>query len=126
MEPKRNPMKADSPSRSTDRSGARHLSRRSFLATSSVTALAASFELPRPVRAAAAPSGTFADVRGGGSTFLGGGGTIGVLVGEGALAVIDSQFPDAAPDGVRRLRSEAHANQSESAVRVADESRHRL
>lgn len=70
------------------------ISRRRFLATSAAAAVAGTFA--RPLLAAswqAQPSPTFTPLRGNVGTFTMRGGTIGWLVNDGGVAVVDSQFP---------------------------------
>jgi glyoxylase-like metal-dependent hydrolase (beta-lactamase superfamily II) len=82
------------------------ITRRLFLATGSCAGFAALAHLnlraqgsnPAPV------TGTFSELRDGVATFSARGGTIGVLVRDDALVVVDSQFPDTAKQCLEGLR----------------------
>jgi len=72
------------------------MKRRDFLKTSSLLAAAGMWGSPSILRAASGPAGAFHPLRRGTGYFTGRGGTIGWLVNDEALAVIDTQFPETA------------------------------
>jgi cyclase len=81
------------------------VSRRIFLVSSSMTALAGLVRLPAFGQApAAAPPATFKDLRSGVGLFTARGGTIGWFVSPEALAVVDTQFPDTAAQCLAGLK----------------------
>jgi cyclase len=81
------------------------VSRRVFLVSSSMTALAGLVRLPAFAQApAAAPPATFRELRQGVGLFTARGGTIGWFVSPDGLAVIDTQFPDTAAQCLAGLK----------------------
>jgi cyclase len=82
------------------------ISRRVFLVSSSMTALAGVIRLPAFAQApAAAPPATFRELRQGVGLFTARGGTIGWLVSPDGVAVVDTQFPDTAAQCLEGLKA---------------------
>ncbi len=69
------------------------MKRRDFLKTSSLVAAAGLWGTPSILKAASGPAVAFHPLRRGAGYFTGRGGTIGWIVNDEALAVIDTQFP---------------------------------
>ena len=78
------------------------MNRRDFLKTSALSAVAAS---AFPIRSLAlSRAGVFTPIRRGVGTFAGRGGTIGWLISDGALVLVDSQFPESAEECLTGIR----------------------